>query len=717
MGLLNLPIPEFFIKMPLRSLRFGIDMKRDPVYKKTVDSYTKGAAAWFCKKDYKQGEAGIKKLLKTSMKVSEGQNGANTVSLILEYDLLFDYPGLTQEKKQRIQEKFKHYLKQTLKLLNEDSVSLWHGRFQLACSAWLTASVIDVKSEADFKLISKAQAHFIDAIDAIRITEGWPEGYNYWINNRAYPFALACLSHMNAVEAPFLNEKIKVALETAGMWTLYGTRPDGKFALFGDTGPRNDLKDETQRFIDLVLLGTRNQIFKYYSAYLSTLHKEAAYYHAYRWGIPIFRGLPQLDFSKRLSINDLSFVDGFFKNNRLFGQDAFNQVFIRSGWSRDATFISFRAGDSFAHHGHYHAGHFTLFKHSSLGLTSGSYGKYTAPHRLNYYIRTIAANSILIQQPGEIIQPNQFFKDNVSAGGQKIIIPTGSAITSVSNWKKNKKNVYQGGTITAFDNEDPAYVYINSDLTKAYSDKKAVKVTRELCYLNNEDLLIIHDFVESVKKEYTKKWLFHTWEKPVTQTENLLLGEASNGILNSSDADISISHKDGSAKLTVLLPKNPLIHKIGGKDYRYYVETDGDDTILNGVNMSEGANERPWYDAGLWRIEIMDPQKNKSNEFLVVIKPGKSNNPPHTDYKPVYSSSLAGIVTPRNVILFSKQGSSKLKATTPAGKPHIILGLPENKTASITIARTTIKKETNRHGILKIDSISGKGLNNIEIRI
>lgn len=45
------------------------------------------------------------------MKVSEGQNGANTISLILEYDLLFDYPGLTQEKKQRMQEKFEHYLK------------------------------------------------------------------------------------------------------------------------------------------------------------------------------------------------------------------------------------------------------------------------------------------------------------------------------------------------------------------------------------------------------------------------------------------------------------------------------------------------------------------------------------------------------------------------------------------------------------------------------
>lgn len=690
----------------------------DLEYKKITDAYSKGASAWFCKKDFAQGDLALTNLLssKISRPNAEGNYGS-AVSFALRYDLLHDHPAWTPEKKQIVQKKFKKYLKHALRILNEDSASLWHGRFQLACTAWITASVIQIITDEDAELLSKAQAHFLDAVDAIRLTEGWPEGYNYWINNRAYSFALACLSHLNSVnEAPTLNNKIAKALETSGIWTIYGTRPDHRFALFGDTGPRNDLKDETQRFIDLVLLGTRNSLFKYYSAYLNTSRKGQGYYYGYRWGIPVFRGFAQLDFPKRFKLDDLSFADRTLPNSRLFGQGTFNQVFIRSGWEKDATFISFRAGHTFTHHGHYQAGHFTLFKHAPIAITSGTYGGYTSRHRLNYYIRTIASNSILIQKPGEIIRPNQYFKQNVAAGGQKIIIPTGSTITSVKNWNE-KKRAYQGGTITAFDNTNPAYVYINSDLTKAYSQKKANRVTRKLCYLNSEDLLIIHDEVTSVKKEYKKKWIFHTWSKPSTHTETLLVGESDNGILTSTNTLIDISHLDGRAQLSILRPKHPLLYKIGGKDYRYYVETDGDDTIFNGTNMVDGANDKPWFDAGMWRLEISSQNENQYGEFLVVIQPGIAATPLKQKYHTISSSSVCGIATAQNVILFPKNNKPFYRVQTHASKDHIVFGLPENRVISLIINQKTIEKKVSRNGVLTFTGVPGKGKTNIEIKI
>ena len=710
--------PRILFKSPAEIEVIRNRYNTDSAYRKVTDSYAKGAAAWFCKKDLDQGRSAVKSLLKASMDVSKGQNDSNIVSLPLQYDLLFDYPGWTPENRHLMQVKFKGYLRQVLKQLNEDSASLWHGRFQLACSAWITASVIEVESKDDFYLVSKAQAHFIDAIDAIRITEGWPGGYNYWINNRAYPFALACLAHMSCVDAPLINEKIKVALETSGMWTIYGTRPDGRFALFGDAGPRNDLKDETQRFIDLVFLGTRKPVFEYYSAYLSTLHKNAAYYSAYRWGIPVFRGLSQLSFSQGFAVNDLSFAKGVLPNSRIFGPKAFDQVFINSSWDPDATFISFRAGDTFAHHGHYQAGHFTLFKYAALGLTSGTYGEYTSSHRLNYYIRTVASNSILIQQSGELIHPNHFFKDNVSAGGQKIIIPTGSAITSVENYKENR-NIYQGATITAFDNDDSRFVYINSDLTRAYSKDKAEMVTRELCYLFREDLLVVHDTVQSVKKEYTKKWLFHTWNKPVTDSETVLVGDSDNGILLSSDNHIDISHQDGTARIAVLMPIIPVIRKIGGKDFRYYVETDGDDSTLNGVNMSQRINEKPWFDSGMWRIEIQSPQQNKLDEFLVVIQPGKVSSPEKTKYKPVAASGINGIETSSCLYLFPESGQTSLLVEVPSGKACVFFGLPKNKIASIIINQKRMEIPINKHGVMRINNmpVNAGAREAIEIKI
>lgn len=596
----------------------------DPGYGKMVDTYTNGASRWLCAMDFKQGKEAIARLLNAELTLPNAEgNYGNGFDIALAYDFLYFHPEWTLDKRNIIHSTLKTSIKQALMVLDENSASMWHGRFQLACSNWVVACAFDPFTDEDMRLLARSQAYFLEAIKAISITGGWPEGYNYWINNRAYSFAVACLAHLNSIDDEQTNNQVRQAIETAGLWMIYGTRPDGLFHLFGDSGPRNDLKDETQRVVDLICLATRNPVFSKFSGYIKHLHGSEGYYREYRWGLPLFQGLSKYDTNALPEVSDLSFADGYLKPSAIFGKGNFNQVFIRSGWKNDDTFIAFRAGDTFTHHGHYKAGHFTLFKRSALALSSGAYGDYTSEHRLNYYIRTISSNSILIVDPDNCQKPNSFFKDCIAGGGQRIIIPTGSAITSVEDFQKNYDGGkhFQGGKILIFDNSHPDYVYVKSDLTNAYSDEQANSVMRELVYLVESDVLIIHDIVESHKAEFTKKWLLHSWGKPMTADERVVTGNNVNGIMETHDKKAEIVHEKGKLNINVIFPENCLIRKIGGPDYRYYVETDGDDRVLNGRNMINGVKEKPWFDSGMWRIELQSEKKEKQTEFLVILQP------------------------------------------------------------------------------------------------
>ncbi|MDY0131707.1 MAG: hypothetical protein RBR53_03470 [Desulforegulaceae bacterium] len=640
----------------------------DEKYRKVVDSYTKKASKWLCSMDFEAGKEGVDSLLNSNVLYPRAAGGdGNGLDLALMYDFLFDYPDWTLDERTRVNLKLKDYIKKALEVLDGNSASMWHGRFQIACSNWVAAVVFDPFSKDDIKLVQRSQAHFLEALEAINITEGWPEGYSYWINNRAYPFVIACLTHLNAVDDPVTNLKIKKVLNSVGEWIVYGTRSDGFFHLFGDTGPRNDLKEETQRVVDILYLATYNPMFRDFSKYLSSLHGASACFWGYRWGIPVFRWFDTFDKDISGQYKDLSVLEKSnenLKKSRLFGENFFGQVFMRSGWTKQDTFISYIAGNSFTHHGHYKAGHFTIFKNSPLAISSGSYGGYTSEHRLNYYIRTVSSNSILILSPDECQKPDKFFNDCVSGGGQRIIIPTGSAITSIKNYYDNLEQglKYQGGKILDFKNDNEDYVYILSDLTNAYSKEKAESAIRELVYLIKEDVLVVHDIVESVKKNYVKKWLLHSWSKPETINETIVKGSYTNGILETFDKKLEIKNGDGKLYIEAILPEKSLIRKIGGPDYRFYVETDGDEQRLDGKNMSSGAVEKKWFDSGLWRFELQSQDETKKTEFLVILKPSSKGEKSNLKYEKKVNKNNIELKINNKILIFDKNNKTKIKS-------------------------------------------------------
>ena len=461
-----------------------------------------------------------------------GQYG-NGWEMAFAYDLIANYSGLTADDRALIEAKIELALQDYLRILDDSSPSLWHSRTSLASMAWLTAVTLDTNvSEQRLKLLSRAQGHFLDIIRALELTEGWPEGYNYWIQNRGLVISLAASAYVNGLENAQHKERILALLKRVGLWHVYATRPDNRIENLGDEGSRVDLKDETRRVIDVIAQTTRDPVLASYSQYLQQLHGVESYYSGYRWGLRLFNDptintLPILNTGEKSAKNaaNLAHFNAQLPYADLFGRGGLNQAYIRSDWSPSATFISFRAGHTFTHHGHYDAGHFTIFKGAPLAINSSTYGDYTGPNRLNYAIRTVAKNSLLILRPGEKVQPNQYFQNNVSDGGQRIIFPTGSGIQSVSDWaeKLDSKNHLAGGRINHYRAVYGEYVYISSDLTKAYNTPghdeggrggKVREVKRDLLYLANEDRLLIHDRIVSTDASYTKKWLLHSVNQP-----------------------------------------------------------------------------------------------------------------------------------------------------------------------------------------------------------
>ncbi|HPE73102.1 MAG TPA: hypothetical protein PK018_13190 [Candidatus Competibacter sp.] len=636
----------------------------------------------------------------------------NSWALAFAYDFLRLSPDLPAADRVQIEIRIETALREALRALDESSASLWHGRSSLAAIAWLCAVVLDPGDSIERQqLIARAQGHFLETIHALALTEGWPEGYNYWVQERAFLIALAGSAYLNGLEDSRQADLVRKALRRVGYWTIYATRPDQRIEGLGDEGSRVDLKDETRRVIDLITQATRDPVLAGYSLYLEHLHGAESYYRDYRWGFNLFNDptVTPVGGGALAGFNDL------LPTAELFGQDSFNLAYIRSGWSPDATFISFRAGDTFTHHGHYDAGHFSLFKGAPLAINSSPYGDFFGQNRLNYAIRGVAKNTLLILRPGEKVHPNRFFNENVSDGGPRIIIPTGSAISSIQDWLENRnKGLYlEGGQLERFEHREGDYTYIAADLTAAYNNPdhdeggwggKVKRVQRQLLYLANEDRLLIRDRVRTVQTGFVKKWLLHTVDRPEVADLRILKGQPDNGILESTSDFAEVRNGRGWLTVQRILPEDAIMRLVGGRDYQYYVETDGDETELNGINFVKGSSVKPWFDIGLWRLEIQPGGLRQGDTFLVVLTPALNAPRSARAAQLALDQAGSGVVTDASATVFVDTPiGDELRLTIPMTTRTVrVIGLPP-------LARASLQME-NRSAPLVESAASASGV-------
>jgi hypothetical protein len=670
-------------------------------------------SCWLVKGEALQLEKIRNKLINARL-VSPKAGGqySNGWELALAYDLTFNALKKNQNDLSLIEKKIVTALEETLIILDENSASLWHGRTSHAAIAWLCAIVLHGDSEKIQRLRQRAQGHFLDAMSAVAYTEAWPEGYNYWIQNRALLVSLAASAYLNGLESSQSGQEIKEIMRRVGYWHIYATRPDNRIEGYADEGSRVDLKDETRRVIDVIAQMTQDPILAGYSKYLRKLHRDASYYRGYRWGFLLFND-PLIPTVGDGSLTSLGY---YLPNNELFGKNAVNQAYFRSGWGGEDTFISFRAGHKFTHHGHYDAGHFSVFKDKPLAINSSTYGNIHSKNRLNYAVRTLAKNSLLIVNPDEKIPA---LKDAFSYGGQRVVMPTGSAVIGMQDWQNNYQDGFhfEGGELLAYEEVPGQYAYISSDITSAYNSTeydengeggKVSQVLRSLLYLTDEDQLIIYDQVTATVPEYRKKWLLHSVNRPEVAGLVSLKGTIENGISESGASEAVIRNGKGVLKVTRLLPEKGNLRLVGGKDYQYFVENPQGESPLDGINQAEGARDKRWFDVGFWRMEIEPTTPVLKDEFLVVLSPSLDvvSKEPVRKLK-VSEGEASGVLTAKSAVLFlNSVRREEVTIELDGGQERLII-------ANVTNLENLL---INGQGKILNMTIRGKGLIEVDIR-
>ena len=213
-----------------------------------------------------------------------------------------------------------------------------------------------------------------------------------------------------------------------------------------------------------------------------------------------------------------------------YREPTLGQVFVRSDWTDDATWVSFNAGPHLDTHQHYDAGNLTIFRGVDLLVDSGSFDAFGTSHWYNYYARTVAHNTITVTDPEErwaTIWSGVPVNRTANDGGQRTAAPLTPAPT-LDQYLANR-SAYDHGRIERYAEGDWG-MYVRANLTNAYQNPeyqstrpdgsrnrpKVTHVGREVVYLrrNGErrDVVVVFDRVVSTDASFRKAVLWHARE-------------------------------------------------------------------------------------------------------------------------------------------------------------------------------------------------------------
>lgn len=265
--------------------------------------------------------------------------------------------------------------------------------------------------------------------------------------------------------------------------------------------------------------------------------------------------------------------------------ETLGQIYMRSGFTPDATYCTFTAGADLTGHKHYDENNFTIYKYDHLALDAGCRAIQTDHNLVYYYAQSVAHNVVLIHKPDEKMSTHWGLKRNDhkqvrNYGGMRHVNRT---------------------TVKAFETND-RFTYIASDATKSYGPK-CKEVVRQFVFLY-PDYIIVYDRVESSDPSYRKEWLLHTQNEPSVR-KNIAVADS----------------RDGRLFCQTLLPQDAQMRLVGGPGKEFLV---GDVNYpLDSIYIKriqdrvEQEHRGPYW--GEWRLEVEPSQESADARFLHVL--------------------------------------------------------------------------------------------------
>jgi len=262
-------------------------------------------------------------------------------------------------------------------------------------------------------------------------------------------------------------------------------------------------------------------------------------------------------------------------------------VYARSSWDEDATDFFFKCGDRFTAHQHLDVGHFLIYKYAELAGDGGHYDAFGSNHDVNYHLRTIAHNTILVYDPCETWPQMRAGPVSGNDGGQYHPWPHhNGAVVDPAQWQQGKK-LYDIADILGFEDKG-TFLYAAGDCTRAYSPKKLEYFTRQIVFLR-PGTFVIFDRVCSKDARFKKTWLLQTMKVPTGTSPNLV-----------------VTNGNGRLFIQTVLPSNPQVRLASGPNLYSY----GGKTY---------PPERDTGPAPECRVEISPSQQATIDYFLHVL--------------------------------------------------------------------------------------------------
>jgi len=231
-------------------------------------------------------------------------------------------------------------------------------------------------------------------------------------------------------------------------------------------------------------------------------------------------------------------------------------VYARSSWDEDATYFFFKCGDRFTAHQHLDVGHFLIYKYEELAGDGGHYDSFGSVHDVNYHVRTIAHNTILVYDPDEEWPGIRAGSVTGNDGGQHHNWPHhNGAVIDPEAWDKDRE-LYDIADILAYEDHGD-YMYVAGDCTRAYSPAKIEYFTRQIVFLR-PGTFVIFDRVRSRDPDFRKTWLLQAMKRPA------IIGD-----------DLAITNGKGRLFLQSILPRERQVklvdeselYSYGGRTY------------------------------------------------------------------------------------------------------------------------------------------------------
>ena len=317
----------------------------------------------------------------------------------------------------------------------------------------------------------------------------------------------------------------------------------------------------------------------------------------------------------------------------------------RTDWNDTATMVWFyNAPTKKAGHEDRDNNSFSIFKNSPQINNSGYYWSYGNPHYVNYYMRTVAHNSICVYDSTD--RYTNWGANVSNDGGQnesQTLLNYNEIFTASA--QKGKWVLWGSGA---------DYCYNIADAQQSYDTAKLDRFRRRvLFYKPNQVIVLDHLHLKNTAtKQRDARFILHFQQKP-SISGSIINNQVLNHIETYNGHDILQTNGNGNVAIRTLLPTNASTTRIGGSGYEFYVD---------GVNYPLGVTPDTIHTTpGGWRIEVSPTTVTDSLIFLHTINIGDNNH-----------VSVAGGVSQQNIYTIGVDWTNTLFLFNAKGDTNVI---------------------------------------------